>query len=268
MGSKKTSGKEQQPRRQCLFCSSWADSAEHVFPNWLNKLGLGGEGVRQFGNEVGQIRYEQGGPFSKKIKVVCRPCNNVWMSGMEAEARPALTRMLAWDGRNPLQFDAAAQRALARWAFKTAAVAAHLESQQTFPLPHCRAFRQSDQLPRCEVRIGFAKAPPTQQHPYDSRTYDEVGESQFQPATATAWVDGKPTTFPFYRATFRLFNIVFDVMGYVSNDIHLTVIPPQIHQEALTQVWPTTVTSVTWPPAKTVDSIGGVAWLVSSHHAS
>jgi len=37
------------------------------------------------------------GPFSKKLKLVCQPCNGEWMSGMEKAVKPLLTPM--FEGR-------------------------------------------------------------------------------------------------------------------------------------------------------------------------
>ena len=61
---------------------------------------------------------QKGGPFSKKLKIACRQCNGVWMSGMETSAKPLLVEMFQ---RDRVELNEAAQRDLARWAFRTEA---------------------------------------------------------------------------------------------------------------------------------------------------
>ncbi|MCX4745195.1 hypothetical protein OG455_06615 [Kitasatospora sp. NBC_01287] len=263
MGSNKRSAGQQQSRKKCLFCSSNADSAEHIFADWLHRAYGGGEGVRTWTVD-GTPVTEKGGPFSKKLKIVCRPCNNVWMSSMEEKAKPALVKMFDWDGKATLQLDSDEQIALARWGFKTAVVAAHVSGRPVFPLQQCQDFRASDTLPQCWIRIGLGDSPPPRDYFGDNIRYDLVGECDFLPANATMLVDGVKTTFPFYRAAFRLFNVVCDVMGYHLPGAEITATPPPDHQDALTQIWPNPASLVTWPPKRTVDSIGGVHQLVSS----
>ena len=61
---------------------------------------------------------QQGGAFSKTLKIVCADCNNVWMSAMEDDAKPVLLAMFqaAATGKQTM-LDSSAQLALARWAF-------------------------------------------------------------------------------------------------------------------------------------------------------
>jgi hypothetical protein len=260
---KKNSTGQQQPRKTCLFCSSAADSAEHIFGNWLNKAGRGGDGVRTWTAD-GKPVIEKGGPFSKKLKIVCKRCNNVWMSRMESEVAPILVRMFDWDGQAPLTLTIDEQIALARWAFKTSVVAAHVNGQPYFPFEQCQDFRTNDTLPQCWIRIGHGGNPSPQDYFNDGDHYDLVGECDFLPANATTKVGGVNTTFPFYAAAFRLFNVVFDVRGYYLPGQDIKATPPPEHQEALPQIWPGLGAPLPWPPSRTVDSIGGVHALVNT----
>ena len=85
---------------------------------------------------------QQGGAFSKTLKIVCADCNNVWMSAMEDDAKPVLLSMFqaAATGKQTM-LDSSAQLALARWAFKTAAVMTQLSARtaRTFPAATLRA---------------------------------------------------------------------------------------------------------------------------------
>ena len=148
MSNKRSLRRQALRRRTCLFCASSAPlNGEHIFGDWLQNLGYTGEGVRKIvrGDGSGPI-IQRGGPFSKKLKVVCYLCNNEWMSGMETAAQPVLTAM--FNARSSsVVLDEAAQLTLARWAFKTAVIAAQVNRGEPFPLAHRREFRQTDQPP-------------------------------------------------------------------------------------------------------------------------
>jgi hypothetical protein len=81
--------------RPCAFCQRPADSAEHVFDDWLNydeegrtikrnytvvQTGLGGEVIRTYKARV----------INPIKRVVCDECNNGWMSDITNAARHTL----------------------------------------------------------------------------------------------------------------------------------------------------------------------------------
>ena len=54
-----------------------------------------------------------------KIKAVCRPCNNGWMSKLETDSKPLIGRLIE---DFPLSLHTSQQTLLARWTLKTAMV--------------------------------------------------------------------------------------------------------------------------------------------------
>ena len=121
-----TSGKKRKkgppvaakPKR-CFFCGAEGPlTQEHVLPDWLRHLGFKGTGVRELVQDSDVPIIQQGGAFSKTLKIVCADCNNVWMSAMEDDAKPVLLAMFqaAATGKQTM-LDSSAQLALARWAF-------------------------------------------------------------------------------------------------------------------------------------------------------
>jgi hypothetical protein len=63
---------------------------------------------------------KQGQAGSRRVKVVCRKCNNEWLSELEKRAKPLL--LILMNGM-PFTMGADAQRLLALWAAKTMMVA-------------------------------------------------------------------------------------------------------------------------------------------------
>jgi hypothetical protein len=108
------------------------------------------------------------------------------MSGMETAAEPLLTAMFN-ARRSSVRLDDAAQLVLARWAFKTAAVAAQVDGSDPFPLAHRREFHETDLPPRhAQVRIGTSSIPALPMG-------EQLAESRFEPKTATITRAGQAT---------------------------------------------------------------------------
>jgi hypothetical protein len=112
-------------RRLCIFCKARANSREHIFPNWLNDLiVVDGADAHQFlvlsGELTGQRSYPARSVASQTARVVCRACNNGWMSKLEADAKPSIRSMIV---NLPTRLDSGQQLLIARWAIKSAMVA-------------------------------------------------------------------------------------------------------------------------------------------------
>jgi hypothetical protein len=108
--------------RRCAFCGRRADSSEHAWPDWL--LSLLGRGPK-YRYDV-ERRLDDRAPLKWSgsrvltVKRVCRSCNNGWMSDLETQAQPILTRLVRGD--RPLSLDPAQQATIAAWCRKTAMV--------------------------------------------------------------------------------------------------------------------------------------------------
>jgi hypothetical protein len=256
---KRMSHRQAAPVKTCLFCETAGPlTGEHIFGDWLHKLGFNGEGVREISAGDGTAPIiQKGGPFTKKLPIVCGTCNNGWMSLLEEAAKPLLVSLFNAAGTS-IALDAEAQLILARWAFKTAAVAAQVTRRGLFPQAHRREFYADDRPPRrAYVRIGVASIP-TRKHGL------QLAEYRFEPTVATATVGRNTLSFPFYRATFRLLTVVFDVFGYVTDDVELEIEPSDDLARTLLPLWPAREPTIWWPPTVSVDVMGGVPGLTAS----
>lgn len=117
-------------RRACAFCGSTATlTREHVFGDWLSKIGLGDEpsefvtgSLNQIGKKLGPTR-----PFQTKVKNVCAGCNHGWMSRLEQVAQQALTPMLLG---GPGRIEPSDQAAIAAWVQKTIFISMYVSSAE------------------------------------------------------------------------------------------------------------------------------------------
>lgn len=103
---------------QCLFCANSANSKEHAWPKWILKMrkDMNWGPIRR---SVTGLPVKITASAQVKIKAVCEPCNNGWMSRLETENKSLIGGLLN-DLSVPL--DTSQQTSLARWTVKTAMV--------------------------------------------------------------------------------------------------------------------------------------------------
>lgn len=102
--------------KKCVFCQSKENlTLEHVFPEWLSRLYPNGLVVT---NEfVGdQNKKWESTIFNHKTRVVCKICNEGWMSELEVRVIPIITKMFTLKKTIISQYE---QEELAFWAQKT-----------------------------------------------------------------------------------------------------------------------------------------------------
>jgi hypothetical protein len=87
--------------KRCLFCENSADSLEHVIPQWIHRA-VSPQSDGAFPVNVG--RYVQGKGYldqreqislAFKARIVCKNCNNGWMSELESEIQNLLCPFLS-----------------------------------------------------------------------------------------------------------------------------------------------------------------------------
>lgn len=112
--------------RPCVFCGGRPLTYEDTWPIWLLKLTFprGTPANVRRGPPQALTGYATVGPKAR-ARLVCKGCNNGWMSALEVVVAPSLSTALA--GSLP-DLDFQEQQILSTWAVKTAAM---LERTQT-----------------------------------------------------------------------------------------------------------------------------------------
>jgi hypothetical protein len=129
----------------CIFCDNPAGNREHVWPKWiLERKDFGAFRLkRNNGPEIILNNTEL------TVKTVCQTCNNGWMSTLESEAIPILTRM--FDDKT-VSLSADEQKILARWLMKMAMVYDSAKGRNAsnvfYKKDECVAFRKSFLIPQ------------------------------------------------------------------------------------------------------------------------
>lgn len=125
--------------RQCVFCGATPVTREHVIPKWISKLPVFEKVLEEIEKNLDAPHYltkwkldsrgkpaeplfvERGRkfrPHQTEVPVVCKDkCNGGWMSDLEQEVRPYLTKLIEGE---VVPLNRTQLSALSRWACKTA----------------------------------------------------------------------------------------------------------------------------------------------------
>lgn len=106
---------------RCLICGDDAElSREHAIPAWIGReLNATSDPVRHRYEGFpgsGISREWTAGSVDVKVKKICEPCNNGWMSQLESDAQAVLTSLIRGESRAVTTTEC---RLVTRWFLKT-----------------------------------------------------------------------------------------------------------------------------------------------------
>lgn len=151
---------------RCVFCGSTDMSEEHLIADWVHRaFARKRKPDNDFaGTFVGRdaLRVE---PVASTLtaRVVCRDCNNGWLSGIDNAAAQVLRPLVR--GERDVELGRAAQGAVAAWICKTAVVFDAAQYGHDGPLAPLRPGLMETQEagPGCIIYTGPASRPPSMQ---------------------------------------------------------------------------------------------------------
>lgn len=146
-------------REVCLFCPREANSGEHIFAAWLAELFEPRTKASKFStysavfvpHRAGPVirsetkRPHKGQAHQTRHFVVCKRCNNEWMSRLESRTKPVLKPLLKGKSKNLGKREL---KILARWiALKTLVNEQAHEGQHSIPESDHEIIRGNKRLP-------------------------------------------------------------------------------------------------------------------------
>jgi len=110
--------------KHCIFCGNAPTTREHIWADWLAKYipktlpnYTAAQSFLNPDRTVEKVEKLWGGdPRSRQLQIVCRPCNNHWMSGLQTAAKPILIPLIA--GKS-ISLTSSRQEILAAWCAMT-----------------------------------------------------------------------------------------------------------------------------------------------------
>jgi hypothetical protein len=228
----------------CAFCGVVGKlSGEHVFGDWLNKIGLDNSPTHRGAGPLNRSPRSLGmaSPFKSTVREVCVGCNNGWMSAVEAVASRVLTPMILG---KPGAMAAADQVAIAAWVHKTALVGMLVSSDEE------RA--KGYGLPVREYRDLFASRPePTRCTRFwigRYQGYRRLGSIWVTPMVVMVEGLAESETPQAYVMTVILGEVILQGVRFTTPGLEFEVVAG----EGFIQIWPST-RAVDWPPNPAVD---------------
>ena len=120
-----------KPPMRCIFCRGSTLTREHVIPDWIQEIIPKKPQQAHLFTTVSKAplaprtrlktsRLRQGHPISRKVRVVCKDCNNGWLSTLENELKPLIKTLVLGEA---ITLTPWGQRRLATWAAKTSMTA-------------------------------------------------------------------------------------------------------------------------------------------------
>jgi len=179
-----------------------------------------------------------GHPTTLKLKVVCKPCNNGWMSGIEAAAKPSLEPMLA--GKRIL-LDQRAQMNLATWAALKVMIFERFDTET--------AVFTRDQT----LNFALNKSPPNHMNIWLLRSRDPFAAARINRGFASLF---KTIPTSVREAETPNTEVVLFGVGQLLLYIEYSHLPAvkieKVRQVASKRLWPFYRDPLQWPPMRTL----------------
>ena len=151
-------------QRKCIFCGNTDLSKEHIFAQWLLKeLGIMDNTVKMTHvGFVGEISNRQH-PFSKLVNgLVCKRCNNGWMSDLEGQCQQHIINLMNMDNvEEAIRFLNNYHDVLSKWAFKNVIMLNSASNyRQLVPASHYLSLYNGEIPKGVTIDIAYAETEP------------------------------------------------------------------------------------------------------------
>lgn len=239
------------PKRTCIFClQPGRIEAEHIWGQWIERIIRSRPGdffvIQQLlpngssGSGYRPSKQWRDSKIGLTAKLVCRQCNNTWMSDIEKASRSAMKDMILSNDPQTLGEDQC--RAIANFLFKTSVILDHMDSsRKPFFSPAIRQkFSVSRAIPK-SVQMWFAA----------------FSSERFSGTYSTYYFE--PKIYPLNRINYYVVNFLIGHLllqliakRWVKSHGWRDELPNVKHESAAdftTQVWPLPTASVSWPPS-------------------
>jgi hypothetical protein len=250
----------------CVFCGSTTKiTREHIVAEWIGDLfrhlGKGTAGIIQRDGTVTSYQTEL---FGQRVKVVCFDCNSGWMSRLEGRVKGKLGPILRHGQATRLSLGD--QKLLATWAVKTAFMFEHLHpNERIIPDSEYGRFYSLQQPPPGYV-VWMAHRRTLVDHTgrelLVASRHEGIHKIDVPPEfvqQVEKWMaEGRRA----FIITFSIGRVVFQVFGHdVPGAFRVNMSNPRVNH----WIWPVQG-DVTWPPALSVEDIGGLFALHQAHN--
>lgn len=149
-------------KRSCVFCGNTELTREHIFAQWLldelniRKVKMGMQHYTFYGYKISERPLT---PNSLINGLVCRECNNGWLSQIEDRVKSILVAILKYPSFELITLLKEQHNLLSLWTFKTAMILNHASNyRKIIPKRHFRYIYKHRRIPEnVTVLMGITK---------------------------------------------------------------------------------------------------------------
>lgn len=243
----------------CIFCGGAGLSKEHFWSEWIAPLvpNLSSRDRTEsrvvLANsqcvEAPIFKNRPGSPLTKKFRVVCRACNNTWMSQLEKEAASVLTPMI-----NGQRFSILpeGQELFAQWVALKVMVSEHAFDDVVIASSEKRAFRATRMIPSGLTILAGA-------------VVEDVDPVMYLRQTANVTLPSEPEPDGLTKNTSQTSFIVgrlFVTCYYSDSRDRLKM---TLNEHLFRQLWPGATHPIEWYPPSLMahDQVTGATWALN-----
>jgi hypothetical protein len=237
------------PPGRCIFCDRLGVTKEHMWADWLRnyiprELDRHTVALQKVHLTETERNFERrtGDPHSRRIKCVCRQCNNVWMSQLQEAAKPYLVPILTG---NTVTLHRNGQTTLAAWTAMMVMVAEHLNEQMVAIPTSDRKWLRSKIRPPSHWRIWIGRHDRTSHPLFTHNVLSFAFEKEIQRIGLEAAVPVNAQTSTILLGQHLLIHVMSSAVA--RNIVRRWQLPAAL-APSLVQIWPITRPAVTWPP--------------------
>lgn len=237
-----------RPPRICIFCGSGSLSKEHIWPNWANALLTPTTPVNRIetrlalspGEDSPREIYRRDIPeqtIEKQLRIVCEPCNNGWMSGIENACRDLITLLI--EGK-PIKLDVISQRLIATWAVLKLMICEQNDPTNIVTTQEMRTAFMNNRTMPSRLRVYIARCGQGGWQSSLWRHADTIGRPD-QP---------RPDGINVQAMTLGIGQLLIHVV-HSTTDVFEPVLEHG-NSGLVEQIWPTTKAIIDWPPRRRI----------------
>jgi hypothetical protein len=239
-----------RPQRFCIFCGQSGLTKEHVWPDWLKNYIP--KDMREHTSlsvtvhpthSDPQRKKRSGDLRSRRLRIVCKACNNGWMGKLQEKAKPYLLPLI---NEEITVLDERGQAVVAAWITMFSMVAEHFDPRKVSTSSQQHHDFRENQKPPANWKIWIGDYERGDWGGHLVHFVLPISSEHHVPVVMDNGVP-RPNTQAMTFTVGRLYVTICGSVTDIFEDWKLNRI------DLLTQIWPFRRNLVAWPPTVTMN---------------
>lgn len=247
---------------KCAFCPGAPLTGEHIWPDWAKVyFQRTGHDARIETLQTSPVKSDlilsldsqerHGHSVTKRLRVVCRGCNNTWMSELETAAKPLLEAMLLG---HRTELTTADQDAVGRWvALKMMVTDLSVPSESVFTRAERESFRANPAVPNGMKIWLFGYGGINWRSALRLESYLASTVRGADPLTIASWADVPREGLHKNTRGMTLGFGCLLVFAFFTRVADFEEVAPVDFEGSVAHLWPQRHTSIVWPPGPLIN---------------